>query len=783
MQRPPTDLLGELKRRSVFRVAAVYGAVGWLLFEVADGAFPRLGLPDWTVTLVLVLVLTGLPLALVLAWAFDLTPAGVQRASPAAAEPATGPKRGRGQTEAAGRAGQPRPASRTVSRIAVMGAVAILALAGGAFLFFDGGGEPATVDERVVMVMPFRVTGDASLGYLREGMVDLLAAKLTGEGGPRAVDSRTTLAAWRQAVPDDSSDLPRDAALRVTRSLGAGMLLLGEVVGASDRVTISATVYNVITGEGEAHSVSGSAAALTALVDRLAAELLAVEAGEGGYRLATLTSASLPALRNYLAGQAAFRRGRFQEAGDHYLAAVDADSTFALAGLALGRARSWTGYGPDYGRGLRLAWAGRDRLSERDRLMVEAQRGPNWPEPTPMREWIAAWDRAVAASPGSPEAWYGLADRYFHSGAGAGFHDWQERARAGFERSIALDSAYAPSVSHLLTLAVMRGDTATVRQMADRFFAQVGEEERYGTGLGWQTAIALEDTAALRRVRVELPTLPFDDVAGMGGLSLATGLGLDDVRGALGLLSEQPGPARANATWSLFFHELNTGQVSQLEGLMERLHALTPGNPGLPFVSVVQGTLMDGDTALAAAALLELEGLAESDPLPDGLCLAAAVRAMKGEVELAQERLQQAREAIDRTSPPEEIERCVAMAEAYLLVAVGGRPSAEQIRSLDRWALEGGDPFLSLVVASLADAADQPESALNAARRAAGTVPTMAPGTLMRARLAARLGLRDEAIEAYRLYLAVRVDVEPGTRAAANVEDARSELNALVSEV
>ena len=72
--------ISELKRRNVFRVGAAYAIVSWLIVQVIDIAFPRLGLPDWTITLVLVLLLIGLPVALILAWAFELTPDGVKKA-------------------------------------------------------------------------------------------------------------------------------------------------------------------------------------------------------------------------------------------------------------------------------------------------------------------------------------------------------------------------------------------------------------------------------------------------------------------------------------------------------------------------------------------------------------------------------------------------------------------------------------------------------------------------------------------------------------------------------
>jgi len=73
------SLIAELKRRNVFRVGAAYGIVAWVLIEVAHTAFPTLQLPDWTTTLVTVLLIMGFPVALVIAWAFELTPEGIKR--------------------------------------------------------------------------------------------------------------------------------------------------------------------------------------------------------------------------------------------------------------------------------------------------------------------------------------------------------------------------------------------------------------------------------------------------------------------------------------------------------------------------------------------------------------------------------------------------------------------------------------------------------------------------------------------------------------------------------
>ncbi len=73
------SLITELKRRNVFRVGVAYAIVAWLLLEVASVIFPGLHLPDWTLTFLIVLVVAGFPLALIVAWAFEMTPEGIKR--------------------------------------------------------------------------------------------------------------------------------------------------------------------------------------------------------------------------------------------------------------------------------------------------------------------------------------------------------------------------------------------------------------------------------------------------------------------------------------------------------------------------------------------------------------------------------------------------------------------------------------------------------------------------------------------------------------------------------
>ena len=75
------SLVSELKRRNVFKVGAAYAIVGWLMVQVADTFLGALNLPGWTVTLVAALVILGFPLALLLAWAYEMTPEGIKAAT------------------------------------------------------------------------------------------------------------------------------------------------------------------------------------------------------------------------------------------------------------------------------------------------------------------------------------------------------------------------------------------------------------------------------------------------------------------------------------------------------------------------------------------------------------------------------------------------------------------------------------------------------------------------------------------------------------------------------
>ena len=387
-------------------------------------------------------------------------------------------------------------------RVAIAAGIAVAVVA--AALALQRWSTPAVLpDTGLVAVVPFRIaSSDSSLAYLHEGLVDLFAAKLNGEAGPRSVDPRAVMRLWN-ASAEGRSDLPEGEVLRLARRLGAGRLLTGSIVGTAERLVLSAAVVDVSTGRPRQQAtVDGSHDSLPYLVDRLAGQLLALGAGFQSQQLASLTSASLPALRAYLTGASAARAGRWSVAIEDFNRALKLDSAFALAGLGLASASAWLD-GSESERGRALAWAAKDRLGWRDRTFLEAVR----------RNTLQSMQELVQKIPDSPEAWYGLGDKYFHDGALHGVTDADERALAAFRRALALDTATATApnaepLAHFAGLALAAGDSATVRHLLSLALAQDSTGE-FTAMHRLELARASGDTAAIARWHATLDRANF----------------------------------------------------------------------------------------------------------------------------------------------------------------------------------------------------------------------------------------------------------------------------------
>jgi DNA-binding SARP family transcriptional activator len=363
-------------------------------------------------------------------------------------------------------AAQPVASSRrspSPARWLVVGAVTAAVLTAG-LLRVHVGFSAGKADARVVAVTPFRMSGaDPFLAFLRLGMVDLLAAKLSGTDHLRPIDPRTLLARWTRAGGTDTRDLEHSEALVVARDLGAGWLLEGAVTGTAQRVTLSAVASDVTNGSAFRASVEAPYDSLSASIDRLAAELLALGAGEPRHRLAALMSTSLPALRLYLEGMSELRRGAYADAVRHFDEALEIDTTFAAAGIGRTNAAIWLGE-DNLGSGSLRAWAHRERLAARDRASLRFMLGPKYPHRSTGREWLAAAEELVKAAPDDPQAWATVGDQTYHYGRLVGIPDAAERSLRAYRRALVLDSTYLPGWEHVGEILLLAGDTVEARR-------------------------------------------------------------------------------------------------------------------------------------------------------------------------------------------------------------------------------------------------------------------------------------------------------------------------------
>jgi eukaryotic-like serine/threonine-protein kinase len=647
-------------------------------------------------------------------------------------------------------------------------------------------GPAHALNPRLVAVLPFRVAGaDPELAWLREGIVDLLAIKLTGEGGLRAAEPRVVLSALHQ-LAGSSGEVTPEIEVQIAERLGAGRVIDGGVVGTPHHLTLTASILMVPRSRAAAQAmVEGPADSMQLLVDRLAGQLLGAEAAVESHRLSSLTSTSLPAVRAYLAGRAAFRKGRVDEAARRFDEATELDSNFALAAMELMRASGWTGTNAYGERAQRLALAGRNRLSLSDRTILDVSTGQWSTGPEMFRKWSAA----ASAYPDRPDIWYGLGDSYYHWGGLVGVDEPLRRAEEAFHRGWALDSSFASDsmlperspvfaepLTHMVELAQVRRDTAEVRRLVALGLAadSTGEQSLY---LQWHLAFLGGDSA--RKAFWIRPNLPCDLGGRVGIFVTWNGFPVDD---------EQRLQAKDSRC---------QGGDADLAAMVRPWAALNAGRPHEALQSVARplsvwrigdALYWGGDTNAAIDIVRRLRRQVEAwhgrgeqtKSLFDNVCMLTQWDLARGKTHGANAAIRMLHEAwVPGLSPAESAEfarytiLCGSLLEA-LQAFVLGRPDAQphlqRLDSLARtliFAVCCGESVsgANLVAARLWENQGDLPRALAAIRRR-GSGYGLAPLYLStfdreEGRLAALAGDAAGAIRAYKHYLALRGDPEP----------------------
>src|SRR5436190_14298610 len=206
----PRNFFAELKRRNVYKVAIAYGVVAWLLMQVASQIFPFFEIPNWAVRLVVLLLVIGFPVAVILAWAFELTPEGLKR------------------TEVADELPRKSEQSRAwIYVVIISGAVA-------AVLFFFGrytsSKQGAEMSEKSIAVLPFENRSeDKANCYVAEGVQDEILTRLSKIADLK-VTSRTSTQHYKSA-PENLAE--------IAKQLGVAHILEGSVQKCGDAVRVN----------------------------------------------------------------------------------------------------------------------------------------------------------------------------------------------------------------------------------------------------------------------------------------------------------------------------------------------------------------------------------------------------------------------------------------------------------------------------------------------------------------------------------------------------------------
>ena len=687
---------------------------------------------------------------------------------------------------AGGTSGQlARPSRRRVAHVAAVAAAAVLVAAGvWGIVRWRVTSTPPPLDPTSVAILPFRIRGEPSLDYLREGMVDLLGAKLTGEGGLRAADPRAVYAGLRGLTPDAREDLTVESALALGRRLGAGNVLLGDVVGTPATIVVNASIRDAAGSVVGRATAQGSHNDLSAVVDRLVAQLLSVSSGEEPQRLAALTSTSLPALRAYLEGQSAYRRGQYSEALEKFGRALDVDSTFAIAGLGLSLADGWAGTGHARDRGRAVAWRWRERLSPRDRALLIAHVGPAYPRPATVRERLTATEQALRLAPDRVELWYELGDLHFHFGRILGVDAWESEAERALRRAVQSDSAFAAPIHHLVALYARQRRSADLRALIDATIA-AGLGDATADFLRWRSAVALgeqpPDSVALESMSTET----------MAWIAMITqDDGVDRPRGehAARLRHARPATREERFERHLSVHSvaLNGGRPREAADLSESLREVQPDSSLHLRLRVLSALYGEGDLPTAQQAAESL-GRAPRGGLARRLdrCVLLQWRVAAGEVPSRETVPDTAPDGADDSASPGE-RLCEATVDAMRATRRRDPSAPSAVARLDALLRSGPSEFYfgdgafdhaTIALARLLEQSGDRAAALAALRRRPyfiGWQPFLATSLLHEARLAAALGDRDGAIRAYEHHLALRHGPEPPRRAF--TDSVRAEL-------
>jgi len=572
-------------------------------------------------------------------------------------------------------------------RLLVAGVLALLALTAAGLVRsrFSMRGQPADLSGTVA-ILPF-VVRDDELGYLREGVIDLLGRDLSG-APVRPIEPASVLRALRGAQGLPEGRRPR----AVAEAVGASLYLMGSARGSRQRIELRAALHKAQDGSLLAEAaVSGEPAQLGALVHRLGMHLGLRRIHGPGAASTSLDSLQhglthVPeALADYLEGERLLRKNLWPEAIAALQRAVNKDPDFALAHYKLGDVASLVepGMAED---ALQRALRYGDRLTAHERLLVEGRLAFHQGR---LGDAERVYRGAVRERPDDPEAWRQLGELYFHGSYLRGRSPIE--AEEPFQRDLVLDPM-GPALAHLADLALLREEWTLVVALADRQLAVAEDEPWAAAAMRLMRAQAANDAVARARIIAEVVKPGTDRRIRATAFvrSLWRGAYFEDARAIASAMADAASAPveRARGLFSLAAVELAQGRVQAARTFFQRAaeadrHGEAAFHPGwLETVEFVRPTPAQLEAARAAAERLDA---ARDGPLAAARAWLLGALAIRAGDRAAADRAVKELEAM----PPLEgtsITADLALSVRARQLAGEGR-AAEALAALDRQAL------------------------------------------------------------------------------------------------
>ncbi len=215
------NFFSELKRRNVYKVAIAYGVVAWLLLQAASILFPTFEAPPWTMKVFVALTALGFPIALIIAWAFELTPEGLKR------------------TEFADELPKKSAASRVwISVVVVAGSISVGLFFLGRYSATSKQSGLTKVPAKSIAVLPFEnLSGNPENAYFTDGIQEEILMRLAKIADLKVI-SRTSTARYKSS-PDNLRE--------IAKQLGVANVLEGSVQRSADQVRVNVQLINALT--------------------------------------------------------------------------------------------------------------------------------------------------------------------------------------------------------------------------------------------------------------------------------------------------------------------------------------------------------------------------------------------------------------------------------------------------------------------------------------------------------------------------------------------------------